>query len=222
MAISQKNGIAIATIAALNGVSLGGLASLNGQAVSSFTPTLIENFSGTPGASITSRAMDSGQSWTKSDAGSDIIIEADGLQGRPAPTNTTDKCFYTSTLPANVRLIANFIVNNHLKSTFYLGARIMAFDTLYLFGYDDGVFSLQKQVSGTLTTLGTYAAIAEGNYLVQLDFVGSTQVVTINGIAQISTADAEITSLGQYGIITWYTEAGGGYSNIDNFRAGAL
>ena len=195
-----------------------------------------DTFTGTAGTALTSRAGETGASWTKgvrndNDISSAVLSDV----GRLRRNATGGVTYYASGVPA----IADYQVSTDvvLKTSIggdYAGVvgRAQLTDstvqgTRYsaVYNTDAGAWQLRKGVAGTMTVLGTYSQTLTANqsYPVTLDMRGTTIRLLVDGVERVSVTDSAITAIGRAGVQLGNSSTGASPTNttgmqVDNFR----
>jgi uncharacterized repeat protein (TIGR01451 family) len=170
--------------------------------------TSSDTMAGSPGATLQSRAGETGATWTKHIGVDSVLTDA----GRLRKNTSSDKsAYYASGVPSS----ANYTVEAdiHVKS-------IIANDTIGVVGRQDtanalGTFyfarydtantswNLGKYVNGVITPLGSLtgqALTAGQTYHLELMMNGSALTLYVNDAFKVSATDSSITATGRAGV----------------------
>lgn len=181
--------------------------------------TVADNFTGTAGATLQSRAGESGASWTKHGwSTADAVISS---AGRLRKNGTGRALYYASGVPASANYAVEADVNVRSLAAGdragVAGRVVTAANTLYVARYDvtAGEWALWKAVSNTWTRLGGFAQTltAGSTYRVRLDMNGTTIRLYVDGVQRVSVTDSAIAATGRGGAILGDTSAGATVSN---------
>lgn len=181
-----------------------------------------DTFTGTASSTLQSHTSDSGHTWTKNGGNQDNVLDSTGsrLIGTYPPT-TFQQYYLSATPPSATQYVqADINVTSTGRVSNGIGGRLTTTANAdgYYVNYTGGAWTLFKRVSGSNTTLGTYASSTTGVATVKLVLNGTSISVFVNGTSVISATDSSISAAGKVGVFNYYTDPGDS-DYLDNFLA---
>lgn len=176
---------------------------------------------GTDGDDLTTHTGETGATWAKvTGVTGKIEIRA----GRAGGDAGGFSLYYASGSPttAEYDVQADIVYLTDVDEVWICGRVDTSAHTCYCGGWDNTInqYNLLKIVSGTVTSLGTYAGTSAENHTVKLQIRDAAKKLFVDGVEQISSADNAITAAGKAGIRYDNSDWGAGTGRmIDNFTA---
>jgi hypothetical protein len=193
------------------------------------TPVLSDTFTGTNGTDLTTRAADTGQTYSRAAGATGAIVINNN---EAASGDNTGSVYLSSLVPASadytVKAKFKFVSAVTGSGAFILGRLSMSGTsrTNYQAGYSQAGFSPYSQegiyfgkvIAGTFTALGFYAYVPTSGAAPEIAMAmnGSAITVALDGATVISVTDTGIASVGTAGLrFTGIADPATGF-HIDN------
>ena len=165
-----------------------------------------DTFTGSNGTAITARAGETGATWTRhpNSGAADPVIDTNRAK---AGASNTITWHYASGTPASAEYDVSADLYLPDASTDdlcgVLGAVVTDADTMYRARTTGGVWTLERRVAGSSSTLGSYSQTLEADttYALKLELRSSSQKLYVDGVQRASGTDSTIEGAGRAGII---------------------
>lgn len=184
-----------------------------------------DNFGGGAG-NLESHTSDSGHSWTAGTSGG-LAITAGGKVY--CNNNGAGFRYYISATPPSADYYAELLITVGASGNVSIGPAIRVSnsdDTCYFVRWNDGSWELYRNVTGSISSIGTYTGdIPTGaGRTCRLTATGNIVKVLIDGVERISVDDtgSAISATGFAGLFSYYADDDNGAARYgDTYAAGA-